>query len=40
MKKSYAVFGLGRYGLATAKELAAVFSWDKIKKEDIYLTLT
>ena len=23
MKKSYAVFGLGRYGLATAKELAA-----------------
>ena len=24
----------------SAKELAAVFSWDKIKKEDIYLTLT
>ena len=24
----------------SAKELATVFSWDKIKKEDIYLTLT
>ena len=24
----------------SAKELAAVFSWDKMKKEDIYLTLT
>ena len=24
----------------SAKELAAVFSWDKIKKEDLYLTLT
>ena len=25
---------------ASAKELAAVFSWEKIKKDDIYLTLT